>query len=545
VPNCRGCGSVLDPTQEEVNQAVDQVLVASLNDAIKHGETCPLCGHSKAAPISHRKSVQFGLLLALLLLVSGLTLAYRMHRNTERLSAARDALDQLETNAQIRQLLGVPLRIEGKVIGDIKQDETGWHEVKLTVPVRGPKADGTIRISGGREKGPWIFTTLEVLVPQLHKRADLLTGRIIEYSPDAYADVHTEAVAVPEYVLANVSAPLWDGEFPCVYAVGSSGSAPQIGNCITPVPMSQASRTPVDRFETDLRRGKFILRQTDLSISEAGLQIPLTRTYTAQDWMPTNPVHAFGRNANHPFDIAPLGTRNPYSEQYIVLEDGDFLYFPRVSKGSGYADAIYRHSETATTFYKAIHQWDGNGWLTKLQDGSTIRFPESYSAKNLAQGAPTEMTDAMGNKIQLIRDPKRNLKEIRSPAGNSITFEYDDYDRVVRAQDSNGHSVKYTYNSAGFLTDVVNSSGAARYYFYEDGLLTWVRDENNRLLIHNEYKGDWLRQQSFGNGDVIRYRYDLSPNTKYAEQAIVTLPDGSVKTVQTSESVSDVYKRMR
>jgi hypothetical protein len=202
--------------------------------------------------------------------------------------------------------------------------------------------------------------------------------------------------------------------------------------------MSKASRTPVDRFETDLRTSKFIMRQTDLSISEAGFEILLTRTYTADEWLPLNKSHAFGVNANHPYDIAPLGKRNPYTEQFIVLEDGDFLYFPRVSKGTGYSDAIYRQSEVGNSFYKAVHRWDGNGWLTQLQDGSTIHFPESYSAKNLAQGAPTEMTDSAGNKIELIRDPKRNLQEIRGPDGASIKLIYDDHDRIVRAEDGHG-----------------------------------------------------------------------------------------------------------
>jgi hypothetical protein len=61
-----------DPTQEEVNQAVDNILVASLEDAKKHGEIFPLCGHSQAQPVSHRKSVQFALLLTALLIGSGL-----------------------------------------------------------------------------------------------------------------------------------------------------------------------------------------------------------------------------------------------------------------------------------------------------------------------------------------------------------------------------------------------------------------------------------------------------------------------------------------
>jgi YD repeat-containing protein len=542
--NCRGCGSVLDPTQEEVNQAVDDVLVASLEDAKKHGEICPLCGHSQSQPISHRKSVQFGLLLALFLAASITAISYYVHRNTERQLAAQEALKQIEANPQIVQLLGIPLSIRGEIIGQIKQDETGWHEVKLTIPVQGPKGEGMVRVSGGRENGPWKYTTLEVLMPQLKKKADLISGKIVEYSPDAYVDIHTEAAGVPEYVLTDVPPPHWDGNFPCVYATASPVSAPQIGNCITPVPMSKASRTPTDRFENDLRSGKFIMRQTDLSVSEAGFEIPLTRTYTSDDWVPQNKVHAFGVNANNPYDIAPLGTRNPYTEQFIVLEDGDLLYFPRISKGTGYSDAIYRQSEVGNSFYKATQRWVGNGWLTQLQDGSTIRFPESYSAKNLAQGAPTEMTDSSGNKIALIRDPRRNLQEIRASDGAAIRLQYDDHDRIVRAE--NGHEwAKYTYSSGGFLTDVVHSDSTARYYFYEGGLLTWIRDEQKRLLVHNSYEKGWLIQQQFGNGNSIEYYYDLSPNGFYAKRAVVTMPDRSIKTVEIGESVSEVYKRMR
>ena len=541
--NCRGCGTVIDPTEHEVNQGVDEILEASLRDAVKHGEICPLCGHSKAQPISHRKTVQFGLLLAALLTAAGVGVAYRMHRNTERQAGAHEALKQIQSNPQVQELLGVPVAIEGNVEGSVKHDETGWRELELTIPVRGPKAIGIIRVSGGHETGPWRFTTLEVLVPQLKKRADLITGRIVEYSPGAYQEVHTREFSVPQYVLNNVPAPSWDGNFPCVYAIAGPESVPQLGNCTPPMPMSAASRESVDRLEVDLRRGDFVLRQTDLMVNEAGFALPLTRSYTAQDWVPLNRRHAFGLNANHAYDIAPLGTRNPYTEQYIVLENGDFLYFPRVSAGSGYSDAIYRHSETGTSFYRATQQWVGDGWLTKLEDGSTIHFPESYNAVNLAQGAPTEMTDRAGNKVELVRDGKRNLQEVRSLNGG-FKFSYDGGDRIVRAEDNRGNWTTYGYNAEGFLTDVVHSTGTARYYFYEKGLLTWARDEKGRLLVRNTYDPDWIVEQTFGNGQTIRYNYELSKNGKYAERVVVTLPDGSTKTVETRNSVSYVYKRM-
>jgi YD repeat-containing protein len=117
----------------------------------------------------------------------------------------------------------------------------------------------------------------------------------------------------------------------------------------------------------------------------------------------------------------------------------------------------------------------------------------------------------------------------------------------VRAENSHGVWTNYKYDSSGFLTDVAHSDGTARYYFYEDGLLTFIRDEQRRLLIHNFYdnQSHWLIQQQFGNGEIIQYRYVLSPNGKYTKRTMLTLPDGTVKPVETGDSVSDIYKRLR
>src|ERR1700723_2270744 len=101
------------------------------------------------------------------------------------------------------------LSVRGKITGEVKQDETGWHEVRLIIPVHGPKGDATVRVSGGREDTSWKYTTFEVLMPQLKKKADLVTGRIVEYSPDAYVDIHTQATGVPEYISADVPPPQW------------------------------------------------------------------------------------------------------------------------------------------------------------------------------------------------------------------------------------------------------------------------------------------------------------------------------------------------
>jgi YD repeat-containing protein len=314
--------------------------------------------------------------------------------------------------------------------------------------------------------------------------------------------------------------------------------APQLGKCEIPATHSG----PVERFEADLRYGRFILRQSDLYVNDV-FEVPLTRSYNSGDFIGSNHVHAFGKNANHPYDIAPLGTRNPYTYNLIALEDGEFLLFERVSDGVGYADAIFQHTETSTRFYKAVTAWNGSGWTTFLADGSKILFPESYHATSLAQGAPTEMRNPQGNSLKLLRDEQRNLIEIRTPRKRSIRFKYDDQSRIVRAEDDFGNWAEYRYNENGMLTNVTYSSGRQRYYSYQDVLMTAIEDENRKMLLRNSYEGGVLTKQDFGNGQVYSYAYTPSSSGgPYAESVEVTLPDGTRVSVDCGDSVPGFIK---
>jgi YD repeat-containing protein len=536
--NCGGCGVELDPSEEHVNASVDQILETSLKDAQKKGGVCPLCGHSKEVPYSHRKTVQFGLLLAGLLvsIVAGVV-GYKS-RQTQRTAVANDAVARMTNNADVVKLLGKPITIKPGLQGEIKQDETGWKEAHLTIPVHGPNGDAIAHVIGGRATGPWVFTTFEVDFKKQHKKVDLVSGRVVEYDPNAYVEVHMQSAAVPEYSSTVAAAPRFDGSFPCVFASVSSGIVvPQFGKCAMPTDHAGA----IDRFEVDLRYGNFVLRQSDLYLND-GFEVPLTRSYRSNDWVSANPVHAFGRNTNHPFDIAPIGTRNPYTYQTIVLEDGDFLYFDRISKGTGYADSVFQHTETSTRFYKATQRWNGNGWTTRLADGSEIRFPESYNARNLAQGAPTEMRDAQGDRLELRRDPQRNLQEIRTPHAHWIKFSYDDLSRIKQAEDDTGHWARYEYNEEGMLKSATLSSGRERHYDYIGTLMTKIADENGHLLLHNWYRSGLVIRQEFGNGAVYEYAYDWARDRYCPDRVVVTLPDSTKREVRVVDSVPEFVK---
>jgi Cytochrome oxidase complex assembly protein 1 len=154
--NCRGCGVEIDPSAEQVNLAVDEILETSLEHAKKAGGVCPLCGHSKEVPYSHRKTVLFGLLVACLLVSIGALTSLQRLRETERAAVAKDAVARMSSNAEVVRLLGTPITIEPGLQGEIKHDETGWKEVHLTIPVHGPKGNAMANVIGGRGTGSWV-----------------------------------------------------------------------------------------------------------------------------------------------------------------------------------------------------------------------------------------------------------------------------------------------------------------------------------------------------------------------------------------------------
>ena len=379
-----------------------------------------------------------------------------------------------------------------------------------------------ICLVAGVWRGPWLFnylTSRPATMSDIEKRArpNELVRQLLR---------HTDT-AVPRI----------DGKFACVSAtVEDSKPHAQLGKCAMPTEHSG----PVDRFEADLRYGNFIVRQTDLYVNDV-FDVPLTRSYNSGDYLNRNP--AFGRHANHPFDWSPVGSRFPYTYLMTVLEDGDFLYFPRVSPGTGFEDAVYQHTETSTNFYKAVIAWNGNGWTLFREDGSTLLFPESYYSTSGAQSAPYAMRNADGNTLNLIRDKHRNLMEIQTPHKHWIRFEYDGNSRITKAVDDQGNSSEYRYDGNGMLTDVTFSTGLARHYTYEDDLMIEVADEKHQVLLRNTYDHRWLVRQDFGEGEIYSYSYDFSRRTDtYADSATVTPPSGTRMTVIVGDSVPEDRK---
>lgn len=330
------------------------------------------------------------------------------------------------------------------------------------------------------------------------------------------------------------SSPAWDGSYPSVViSLSSESGRASFKGSISLIKPTLRHDAPVNQFEVALDSGMFKLRQTDIFVADV-MPLSLTRTYRVWD------AHsrAFGVGGNHPYDICPTGTRFPYTYTDLNLEDGRRIYLPRISKGTRYEDAVFRNGNAGSEFYDARDGWNGNGWTMTFPDGRRILFPEAYYAKNYAQGAPVEMRDSAGNRIQLKRDKVRNLQQLISPSGHTITFKYDDSGRILEAQDDAGTIRRYTYDFGGHVR-IVQDATRVLYRFqyqrvrldpgYDPFLMSEVRDGEGKVLLENFYR-DRIRvsEQRLADGEVYRYDYIFDSSHKVMA-TIVTLPSSKVK----------------
>jgi len=253
--------------------------------------------------------------------------------------------------------------------------------------------------------------------------------------------------------------------------------------------------------------------------------IPLTRTYDSFD----EKRRSFGVGASQPYDICPVGSRFPYTYIDLELEDGNSLHFDRISKETGYANAVYEHDATSSKeFYGARITWNGWGWNLSLPDGRVYVFPEAYAAKTLAQGAVRKILTG-SNQILVERDHDGNLIQIVASSGRRIDFQHDNANRITEAHDGYGSAQKYYYDPEGRL-ERLETNGKVMYRFGYDGhLMTSIRDGSGRELLSNKYTFGRISEQRLASGKRYHFKYMVDSLNNVVETS-VRQPDGNIKT---------------
>jgi YD repeat-containing protein len=317
-----------------------------------------------------------------------------------------------------------------------------------------------------------------------------------------------------------------DGSYPCLRIKNQKTSPPQVLNiALTKCAQEVYLDKEVDEFEVDLR-GNLITRTTDLYVPGPSA-LAITRCYRTWD----HASRSFGQHTAFSWDMFPVGSRQPYTYLEIIPCDGNPLRYDRISKGTGYADAVYEHRTTNTVFLGSRISWNGNGWDLRLRDGSLYIFPESYHGKRGVDGALIELRDPNSQKVTMQRDERRNLQKISTPNQRWIKFEHDTADRIMTAQDDQGRKVTYLYDHGGRLAEIRGLRSVTRYR-YGNIYMTAV-EQNGRQLAEFDYHRGRVSRVTLADRGTYRFRYQFDPvKSERVVRSLVTAPDGSESPVE-------------
>ena len=315
-----------------------------------------------------------------------------------------------------------------------------------------------------------------------------------------------------------------DGRYPCLRITKPKNTAGkpvdvQLTKCTQGVYLNGG----VDEIEVDLRIGNVMTRTTDLFIPGT---IPLAVTRCYRSW--ANITNSFGRNATLSWDLYPTGSRQPYTYIDVNTCDGNQLHFDRISKGTGYADAVYEHRATATAFLGARFSWNGNGWDLRLRDGSIYVFPESYYAKKPVDGALVGFRDAKAQAVKMERTDRRNLKQITSPDGRFITFQHDSADRIYQVEDDQKRKVSYLYDHGGRLFEV-RGLHSVRRYEYASTYLMKIEEDGQRVVEFDYDNQGRIRDLKLPDRRLYRFEYEYDrADSERVIRSILTGPGGAI-----------------
>jgi YD repeat-containing protein len=128
----------------------------------------------------------------------------------------------------------------------------------------------------------------------------------------------------------------------------------------------------------------------------------------------------------------------------------------------------------------------------QFRDGSAAFFLDCRA--RVQPCSVIERRDPDGHRIDYERDTSGLLLRMSSD-GQSITFDYDDSKRIVRARDTSGRQVTYTYDEGGRLVRAVTSDGTVRDYRY-DARNNLTRIQEPGRIVENWFDDAdrWTRQ---------------------------------------------------
>jgi len=223
-----------------------------------------------------------------------------------------------------------------------------------------------------------------------------------------------------------------------------------------------------------------------------------------------------------------VGTK--YIDLNLILGSGESFYFPRISSGTGFADAVFEHTSSQSIWYKSTIRWVG-GWELLRKDGMRYYFPDSELASRQSQAAVRSITDRNGNITTIERAGSGDMIRITSPGGRWIEFIYDGSNRITQAKDNAGRTVGYEYDASGRLFRVTDPNGGTNEYTYDTlNRMTTIKDAKGIVWLTNQYDTTGkVTQQAMIDGGTYLFNYTM--NGSAITQTDVTDPRGKIRRV--------------
>lgn len=300
------------------------------------------------------------------------------------------------------------------------------------------------------------------------------------------------------------------------YGFDNVGNAPPVG------PSCEKEAQAGD--PVDCSTGLFLHRATDLYISDT-IPLAVERAYRINDVKSRD----FGIGANHNYGIFLSNpTGNPSGVPPIVdliLADGRRVTFGKMT-GSGLGDATYQHWGSPTGWLGATLRINvqADQWEITTRDKTIYSF--SAHTPNVLVG----IRDRYGNAITITRVGEGgNIRQVRSPSGRVLSFEYDSGNRISRIRDNLGRVVRYEYDGQGRLWKVTDPDNKVERYEYDNShRMTAVIDRRGNTMVTNVFDTNGrVSQQTLADGAVWGFAYTLNSAGKVT-QTDVTNPRGYV-----------------
>jgi YD repeat-containing protein len=255
---------------------------------------------------------------------------------------------------------------------------------------------------------------------------------------------------------------------------------------------------PTTKDPIDLASGEVVLRQVDVELAGV-LPLALERVHVS--------TYREGRLFGASW-ASTLEQRVEVDAEGVCFASADGMvlaYPPVIGPGASVLPSEGPRWPLALTE-------DGGYTVTDPQLGRTLHFPSS-GAGVLPLAV---VTDRNGNRIDLDYDAEGTLAEIRHSGGYQIAVDTDDVGRVIALRlvigNENGQSggfvlMRYGYDGAGHLTEVINSSGKPLRFSY-DGQMTVETDSlGHRTTYHFNELGQ-VAAETDPLGRVTRSEWD-------------------------------------